>query len=148
MIPQLDTVIIEVSTVQVLRSRANPLQLHGAIRLPTLNCTYGDTRFYSGQTSYLNIKVLTFAKDEREGENHKLRVGKSFRFKAKRLTVQTKTYNEVVAIAVECCSHQLACLDLKLSLGICIWNPYHSIGCGEGGKGGEGGEGGEGGGGE
>ena len=29
-----------------------------------MNWTYGDTGFYSGQTSNLNMKVLIFAKDE------------------------------------------------------------------------------------
>ena len=37
--PQLDTVIIEVSTVQALRARANPQQLHGAIHLLSMNWT-------------------------------------------------------------------------------------------------------------
>ena len=37
-------------------------RLHGAIYLPSMNWTYGDTGFYSGQTSYLNMKVFTFAK--------------------------------------------------------------------------------------
>ena len=32
-------VIIEVSTVQALRSTANPQQLHGAIHLPSMNWT-------------------------------------------------------------------------------------------------------------
>ena len=62
--PQLETVIIEISTVQVLRSRANPRRLYGAIHLPSRNWTYSDTGFYSGQTSCLNMKVFTFAKDE------------------------------------------------------------------------------------
>ena len=56
--PQLETVIIEVSTVQVLRLRATPQRLHRAIHLPSINCTYGCTGFYSGQTRYLNMKVL------------------------------------------------------------------------------------------
>ena len=59
--PQLEAVIIEVSTVQVLRLRANPQLLHGAKHLPSRNWTYGDTGFYSGHTSYLNMKVLMFA---------------------------------------------------------------------------------------
>ena len=62
--PQLETVIIEVSTVQALRLRANPQLLHGAIHLPSRNGTYGDTGFYNAQTSYLNMEVVTFAKDE------------------------------------------------------------------------------------
>ena len=62
--PWIVTVIIEVSTVQALRSRANPQRLHGAIHLPSMNWTYGDTGFYSAQTSYLDMKVLTFAKDK------------------------------------------------------------------------------------
>ena len=35
---------------------------------PSMNWSYGDTGFYSGQTSYLNMKVLTFAKYERGKE--------------------------------------------------------------------------------
>ena len=35
--------------------------------LSSQNCTYGDTSFYSGQTSYLSMNVLTFAKDEKIG---------------------------------------------------------------------------------
>ena len=38
--------------------------MHGAIHLPSMNWTYGDAGFYSGQISYLNMKVLTFAKNE------------------------------------------------------------------------------------
>ena len=49
--PQLETIIIEVSTVQALRSRANPQLLHGAIHLPSRNGIYGDTGFYSAQTN-------------------------------------------------------------------------------------------------
>ena len=49
--PQLEKVTIEVSTVQVLTSRANPRRLHRAKHID------------SGQTSYLNMKILTFAKD-------------------------------------------------------------------------------------
>ena len=45
--PQLETVIIEVSTVQVLRSRAKPWLLHVAIHLPSMNWTYNDIGFYS-----------------------------------------------------------------------------------------------------
>ena len=47
---QFETVIIEVSTVQALGLRANLQQLHGAMHLPSMNWTYGDT-------SYLNMKV-------------------------------------------------------------------------------------------
>ena len=60
--PQLETVFIEVSTVQALRLRANPLRFHGAIHLPSMNWTYGDIGFYSGQTSKLDTKVCV--KDE------------------------------------------------------------------------------------
>ena len=59
--PQLETVTIEVSTLLVLR--ANTQQLHRAIHLPSMGWTYSDTGFYGGQTSYLNMKALTFAKD-------------------------------------------------------------------------------------
>ena len=45
-------------------SRASPRRLHKAIHLPSRNWIYVDTGFYSGQTSHLNMKVLTFAKDE------------------------------------------------------------------------------------
>ena len=65
MTPQLETVMIEVSTVQVLRSIAYPRLLHKVVHLPSMNWTYGDTGFYSGKTSYLNMKILTFAKDEK-----------------------------------------------------------------------------------
>ena len=41
-----------------------PRLLHGAIHFLPMNWTYNDTGFYSGQTSFLNMKVLTFAKDE------------------------------------------------------------------------------------
>ena len=62
LIPQLDIVIIEVSSVKGLSLRGNPLQLYRAKHLPLMNWTYGDTGFYNGQTSYLNMKV--FAEDE------------------------------------------------------------------------------------
>ena len=35
-----------------------------AKHFPSRNGTYGDTGLYSGQTSYLSMKVLTFAKDD------------------------------------------------------------------------------------
>ena len=35
-----------------------------SIHLPSMDWTYGVTGFYSGQTSYLNMEVLTFAKDK------------------------------------------------------------------------------------
>ena len=44
--------------------KANPQRLHGAKHLPSTNWTYGDIGFYSGQTSYLNMMVLKFAKNE------------------------------------------------------------------------------------
>lgn len=62
--PQLETVIIEVSTVQTLRLRANLRRLHRVKQLRSAYLTYGDTGFNSCQTSYLSIKVLTFAIDE------------------------------------------------------------------------------------
>ena len=64
MTPQLDTVIIEVRSAQGLSLRGYPLGLYRAKHLPLMNWTYSDTGFYSGQTSYLNLKVLTLAKDE------------------------------------------------------------------------------------
>ena len=51
--PHLDTVIIEVSSVKALSLRGNPWRLYKAKHLPSQNGTYGDTRFYSGQTSYV-----------------------------------------------------------------------------------------------
>ena len=36
--------------------------IYRAKHLPSQNGTYGDTGFYSGQSSYLDMKVLTFAK--------------------------------------------------------------------------------------
>ena len=59
--PQVEAVIIEVSTVQVLGLRVNPWWLHGAKHLPSTNWIYGDTWFYSGQTTYL-WKLLFFLK--------------------------------------------------------------------------------------
>ena len=47
-----------------LRLRGNPRKLDEAKHLPPTNGTYRDTGFYTGQTSYLNIKILTFAKGE------------------------------------------------------------------------------------
>ena len=54
---QLDTGIIEVL-------RGNTLRLYRAKHLPLMNWTYGDTGFYIGWTSYLNMNILIFAKDE------------------------------------------------------------------------------------
>ena len=62
--PQLDTVIIEESSVKALSLRGNPWRLCRAKHLPSQNGTYGDTGFYSAQTTYLSMKVLTFAKNE------------------------------------------------------------------------------------
>ena len=45
-----------------------------------------------------------------------------------------KTYNKVFTSAVECCSHQLSCLDLKLSFDTYIRDHYQSISWGEGGR--------------
>ena len=67
LIPQLDTVVIEVSLVKVLKLRSNPRRLYRAKHLPSQNWTGGDTGCYSGQTSYLSMKVLTFVKDEKIG---------------------------------------------------------------------------------
>ena len=64
MTPQLDTVIVEVSSVKVLSLRGNPWRPYRAIHLPLQNGTYDDTGFYSDQTSYLSMKVK-FAKDEK-----------------------------------------------------------------------------------
>ena len=44
---QLETVLIELSTVQALRLRAHPQQLHRAKYLLSLNWTYSNTGFYS-----------------------------------------------------------------------------------------------------
>ena len=60
MTPQLDTVIIEVSSLRGLSQRGTGQN----IILSLMNWTYM-TGFYSGQSSYLNVKVLLiFAKDE------------------------------------------------------------------------------------
>ena len=40
------------------------METNKAKHLPSRNWSYGDTGFYSGQTSYLSMKVLTFATDE------------------------------------------------------------------------------------
>ena len=57
MTPQLDTVIIEVSSVK----GGNPLRLYGAKHL---NWTYMVTQDFTLASSYLNMKVLIFAEDE------------------------------------------------------------------------------------
>jgi len=53
--PQLDTVVIEVSSTEVLRLRGNLRRLYRTKQLPSWKWTYGDTAFYSGQTSYLSM---------------------------------------------------------------------------------------------
>ena len=60
----LDTVIIEVSLVKELSLRGNTLRIYRAKHLPLINWTYGDTGLYIGYTSYFNMKVFVFAKDE------------------------------------------------------------------------------------
>ena len=55
------TVITEVSSVKGLSLRGNTLRLYRAKHLPLMNWIYGDAGFYSGQTSYLNMKVLIYA---------------------------------------------------------------------------------------
>jgi len=44
--------------VQMLRWGLNSRQLHRTKHFPSTNWTYSDTGFYSGQTSYLNMKML------------------------------------------------------------------------------------------
>ena len=44
--PQLDTVIIQVSSVKGLSLRNNTLKLYRAKHLSLMNWTYGDTGFY------------------------------------------------------------------------------------------------------
>ena len=44
--PQLDTVIVVVSSVKGLNLRVNPLRLYKAKHLPLMNWTYGDTGLY------------------------------------------------------------------------------------------------------
>ena len=61
--PQLDTAVIEVSLVKALRLRGNPRRLYRTKHLLSRNWTYGDTGFCSGETSYLSMKGVTFAKD-------------------------------------------------------------------------------------
>ena len=51
--PQLDTVIIEESSVKALSLRGNPWRLYHAKHLPPRNGTHGDTGFYSDQTTYI-----------------------------------------------------------------------------------------------
>ena len=46
--PQLDTVIIEVSSVKGLSLRGNTLRLYRAKHLPLMNWPYGDTGLYIG----------------------------------------------------------------------------------------------------
>ena len=57
LIPQLDTVVIEISLVKALNLRVNPQRLYRAKHLASQNGAYGDKEFYSGSTSYLNIKL-------------------------------------------------------------------------------------------
>ena len=54
-----------VSMVKALRLRGNLRRLYRATHSPSQNKTYGGTGFYTGQTSYLSMKVLTFAQDEK-----------------------------------------------------------------------------------
>ena len=63
--PQLEIATIKVSMVKALRLRGNLWRLYRATHSPSQNKTYGGTGFYTGQTSYLNMKVLTFAQDEK-----------------------------------------------------------------------------------
>ena len=63
MTPQLDTAIVEESSVKALTWEV----IHGKYRakyLPLQKGIYGDTEFYSAQTIYLSMKVLIFAKIE------------------------------------------------------------------------------------
>ena len=48
LIPQLGTVIIEISSVKGLSLRDNPLRLYRIKHLRLMNWTYGDTGFYNG----------------------------------------------------------------------------------------------------
>ena len=57
LIPQLDTVVIEISLVKALNLRVNPQRLYRAKHLASQNGAYSDTEFYNGPTSYLNIKL-------------------------------------------------------------------------------------------
>ena len=50
-----------------------------------------------------------------------------------------KTYNKMFSSTVECCSHQLSCLDLKLTSSTNIRVEYLSISCGKKKERGEGG---------
>ena len=55
---QSQAVTIEVSTVQVLKMRTNPWQVHKVKYLPPTNWTFAHTGFHNGQVSYLSTKVL------------------------------------------------------------------------------------------
>ena len=61
---QLETVIIEVSTVQVLRLRTNPWRVHEVKYLLSTKVTYSHTGFHNDLAGYLNMKVLVFAEAE------------------------------------------------------------------------------------
>ena len=63
MTPQLDTAIVEESSVKALSLGGNPWKIQGQIFAITKGI-YGDTEFYSAQTIYLSMKVLIFAKIE------------------------------------------------------------------------------------
>ena len=55
--------IIEESSVKALSLRSNPQRPYRAKHLSSSNETYSDTGFYSAQTTYLRVKVLTFVKN-------------------------------------------------------------------------------------
>ena len=56
--------------MQVLRLIANLRRLHRAKHLPSMNWTYGDTAFYSGQTSHLNMDEGTLMMKICEKQSH------------------------------------------------------------------------------
>ena len=58
---QLEAVIIEESTVPVLKLRTTQWQVHKVKYLPLTEVIYSHTGFHNGQASYFNMKVLVFA---------------------------------------------------------------------------------------
>ena len=55
---QLEAVINEVFTVQVLKLRTNQWQTHEAKYFPPTKVTYSHTGIYNGQASYFDMKAL------------------------------------------------------------------------------------------
>ena len=96
-----------------------------------------------GCTGCVGGSKFSYFKLAKKWQNHKaISVTKCYSITVQHQGKQYReTYNKVVTSAVECCSHQLSCLDLKLSSSSQSRTEYLSISCWEGGRGAkEGGE--------